>query len=323
MSHFTLNKRVILHELLLEKKSYREISKVISKAISSISAEINNNSVERNYDPYVAHEIARTRILEKSKRKKLEKSEGLRNYVIEKLREDWSPEQIAGELRKKAQGKTVISHEAIYLFIYSENGKREKLWLHLRHRKKPERVPWGSRKRRKVNIPNRTSIHQRPEWINRREEYAHWEGDLMIFSQIKEVLAVFVERYSRKTIAVLLDDKKATSMELALHELMASAGQTNVKSLTLDNGTENVCHQKVRLDYVESFDTFFCDPYCSWQKGTVENTNKLLRQYLPRKIEKQKLNQDYVDYVVEKLNNRPRKCLKYNTPNQTFYDCSV
>jgi IS30 family transposase len=323
MKHFTLTKRIILAELLEEKKSYREISKVINKVISAISDEIRHNSVNGNYDPYKAHAEARKRKIEKGKRKKLEISSALKDYVVEKLKEEWSPEQIAGELKEKAQGKTVISHETIYLFIYSEKGKKEKLWLYLRHRKKPERVPWGTRKKRKITIPNRTSIHERPDWINRREEYAHWEGDLMLFSQRNEALAVFVERYSRKTVAVLLDNKKASSMELALHELLASTGQTNVKSITFDNGSENVCHQKVRLDYVESFETFFCDPYCSWQKGTVENTNKLLRQYLPRKIEEQKLNQDYLDSVIEKLNNRPRKCLKYNTPNQIFKNCSV
>lgn len=323
MRHFTLTNRIILSELLAEKKSYREISKVIGKVISSISNEINHNSVAGEYNPYLAHKLARKRMLEKGKRSKLEISATLKAYVVEKLKEDWSPEQIAGELREKAQGKTVISHETIYLFIYSEKGKKEKLWLHLRHRKKPERVPWGTRKKRKINIPNRTSIHDRPDWINQREEHAHWEGDLMLFSQRSEALAVFVERFTRKTIAVLLDNKISASMELALHELMASAGQTNVKSITFDNGSENVCHQKIRLEYVEAFETFFCDPYCSWQKGSVENPNKLFRQYLPRNVSNKKLNQDYVDNIVEKLNNRPRKCLNYKTPNHIFHECSV
>jgi len=323
MSHFTLTSRIMLHELLSESQSYREISKVIDKAISSISDEIKNNSTDGRYDPYQAHEKARRRNIEKGKRSKLERSEVLKEYVIRKLKADWSPEQIAGKLRKKAEGKTVISHETIYLYIYSDEGKQEKLWMTLRHRKKPERVPWGKRKKRKVNIPNRTSIHERSDWINRREEYAHWEGDLMLFSKRSEALAVFVERYTRKTVAVLLEDKTAASMELALHELMASVGQTHIKSITFDNGTENVCHEKIRQEYVESFDTYFCDPYSSWQKGTVENTNKLLRQYLPRDINKGKLHQDYVDYAVEKLNNRPRKCINYKTPNQYFHDCSV
>jgi len=130
-----------------------------------------------------AHKRALNNKLARTKRTKLEISSGLKSYVIAKLREDWSPEQVSGELKKQAQGRTVLSTETIYQFIYSEEGKKLKLWKHLRHRKKPERVPWGSRKKRKASIPNRTSIHQRPESINTREEFGHWEGDLMIFSQ--------------------------------------------------------------------------------------------------------------------------------------------
>jgi IS30 family transposase len=323
MQHFTLTKRKILSELLQQGESYREIRKVINKSISSISDEINNNGGRRNYDPHKAHERALKNKMERKKRKKLEISEGLKGYVIEKLREDWSPEQIAGELRKQAQEKTVISTETIYQFIYSKEGKRLKLWKHLRHRKKPERVPWGSRKKRKISIPNRTSIHDRPQHINTREEFGHWEGDLMIFSEQRTVLAVFVERMTRKTIAVVNPDKTAQEMEYALHELISSAGPTQVKSITFDNGAENVCHQKVREDYMETFYTFFCDPYSSWQKGTVENTNKLLRQYLPRDISKEQLTQDYVDSVLEKLNNRPRKCLNFSSPNSFFSIRSV
>jgi len=325
MKHFTLTTGKMLAELLLEKRSYREISLVIKKSISSISNELQRNSEDDgSYDPYKAHEQARRRELEKKRRSKLEKSPGLRKYVITQLKEDWSPEQIAGVLREKSGGKTVISHETIYLFIYSEEGKRQKLWKHLRHRKKAERVPWGTRKKRGVKIPNRTPIHYRPRWINTREEFGHWEGDLMVFSRGRpEALAVFVERYSRKTVTVLLEDKTSASMEMALHELITTAGQINVHSITFDNGSENVCHQKVREDYMENFNTFFCDPCCSWQKGTVENTNKLLRQYLPRNVPQEKLNQDYVDIVTSKLNRRPRKCLQYATPSQSFHLCSV
>jgi len=128
---------------------------------------------------------------------------------------------------------------------------------------------------------------------------------------------------TRKTIAVVNENKTAQEMEYAFHELISSAGQTQVKSITLDNGTENVCHQKVREDYMETFYTFFCDPYSSWQKGTVENTNKLLRQYLPRDIPPEQLTQDYVDSVLEKLNNRPRKCLNFSSPNSSFLNRSV
>lgn len=321
MSHFTLGERKTLAKLLQSKISYQKIGFVIEKAKSSISDEIKNNSTNGEYDPEIAHAKAIQRKAQKTKRTKLTISPGLKKYVIQKLSEGWSPKQIYGDLRRQANGKNIISHETIYQFIYSNEGKELKLWLNLRHRKKPERIPWGSRKRR-IIIPERVSIQERPSYINLREEFGHYEGDLMIFSS-GEALAVFTERVTRKTFAVLNTNKSAPEMELALHELISSAGQTNVRSITFDNGGENVCHAKVRVDYAEQFDTYFCDPYCSWQKGLVENTNKLLRQYLPRDAPQEILNQDYVDEVVAKLNSRPCERLGYNTPDEEFKNRSV
>ena len=314
----------MLKKLLLEGRTYREISKVIEKSISSICDEIKRNGkVLEVYDPHKAHQQSLQRLLERRKRGKLEKSDILRQYVVEKLEEDWSPEQISGYLKKEAKGKNVLSHETIYQFIYSKKGKDMKLWKHLRHRRKPQRIHWGTRKTRRALIPNRVSIHERPEQINTREEFGHWEGDLMIFSETKAVLAVFVERMTRKTVAVVNENKTSSEMAMALHELLSSAGQLNVKSITFDNGTENVCHQKIREDYMESFSTFFCDPYSSWQKGTVENTNKLLRQYFPRHILPENITQDFLDQILKKLNDRPRKCINFNSPSQSFLSCSV
>ena len=324
MKHFTLNTRIMLADLLEKKTSYRKISRVIQKSISSISDEIERNSIHNKYDPYEAHRIASLRELEKGKRTKLELNPQLMNNVIDKLKDDWSPEEIAGEFKSKTNGINIISHETIYQLIYSPEGIKLKLWKHLRHRKKPKRVSFGTRKCRKINIPNRVSINERSNAINLRLEFGHWEGDLMLFSKISLVLAVFVERMTRRVIVVLSQDKTAEEMKLALHELIGNAGQINVKSITFDNGGENVCHQEIRELYdEENLKTYFCDPYKSWQKGTVENTNKLLRQYFPRSINPELLTQDYVDEVATKLNNRPRKCLNYITPKNQFALCSV
>jgi IS30 family transposase len=320
MKNFTLSDRRLLSQSLKNKVGQNKIAQIIGKSKSSVSDEIRRNSQSGNYDPEVAHVKAMQKKLNRVKRTKLEISEGLKKYTIEKLKLEWAPEQIAGELRRLAN-KTIISHEVIYQFIYSEEGKKLKLWLHLRHRKKPERVHHGARKKR-VLIPERISIRERPSHINLRKDFGHYEGDLMIFSN-GNALAVFVERMTRKLCAVLLPNKTAAEMELALHELISAAGQTNVKSITFDNGTENVCHVRVRAAYEYSFQTYFCDAYCSWQKGTVENTNKLLRQYLPRDIASDKLTQDFVDTVVQLLNHRPRKCLSYLTPYEKFKNCSV
>lgn len=323
MSHFTLTIRKTLSHLLKGKHTYKEIALVIRKSKSSISDEIKRNSGgKEKYDAYDAHGNAEMRWLNKKKRKKLEISFGLREYVIEKIEKDWAPEQIAGVLREEAKGKTVISHETIYQFVYSDEGKKLKLWKHLRHKKRPERQAWGSRKKRTI-IPNRVSIQQRPQVINRRERFGDFEGDLMVFSSSSKALAVFVERCTRKIFSVLNDDKTAKEMEYALHEMVCSAGIHLVNSITFDNGGENVCHEKIREDYEYKFTTYFCDPYSSWQKGAVENANKLLRQYFPRDISPELLTQDYVDTIVQKINNRPRKCLKYSTPEKIFNSCSV
>lgn len=320
MKKLTLTDRRILAEMLQERRTYREIAKVLVKSVSSVSDELRRNSRHGQYDPDWAHRLAKTREKERRKRGKLEIDAELKARVIERLREDLSPDQIAKEL-KKEHGRSIIVHETIYSFIYSKEGRALKLWQGLRHKKVPRRKVRGQRTAR-TRIPQRVPIAMRPAVIATREELGHWEGDLMIFSRpTAEVLAVFVERKSRLTVAVALPDKTAASMEMAMHELMSRAGQIKVKSITLDNGAENVCHAKIREDYV-SLQTYFCDPYCSWQKGTVENTNKLLRQYFPRWIPPTQINQDYVDTITEKLNRRPRACLKYSTPSIIFNSCS-
>lgn len=322
MNHFTLTDREMLSQMLKEKHTYRKISLVIGKRISSISEEIKRNSGEDGYDPYIAHKKAEERRLQSTKRSKLEISLGLKNYIINKLNEYWSPDQIAGDLKKQSKGKTVISHETIYMYIYSEEGKKEKLWKLLKHKKYPSRKHWGSRRKRPI-IPNRISIHKRPRFINERDSFGDYEGDLMVFSSTAKTLAVFVERKTRKLFVRLNENKTANEMEQAMHYLLCSAGICKINTITFDNGLENVCHEKVREDYCYSFNTYFCDTYCSWQKGSVENANKLLRFHLPRDINPDLLTQDYIDSIVNNINNRPRKILNYKSPNQSFISCSV
>ncbi len=322
MSHFTLTTREMLSKMIKEGHSYRKIRLVIGKSISSISDEVKRNTGEKGYDPYIAHRKSEERRLNKIKRGKIEKSLGLEEYITQKIKEHWSPDSIAGELRIQAQGNTVISHETIYQFIYSKKGKKEKLWQYLKHKKYPVRKHWGSRRKRPI-IPNRVSIHKRPRFIDTRETFGEYEGDLMVFSSSPKTLAVFTERKTRKIFVRLNENKTANEMEEAMNYLLCSAGICTVKSITFDNGLENICHEKVREDYCYSFNTYFCDSYCSWQKGSVENANKLLRFHFPRDIDPQLLTQDYLDTIVENINNRPRKILNYSSPYQSFISCSV
>lgn len=325
MRNFTLKTRIMLSNFLRNNFSYREISKRINKSISSISAEVNKNGGMCNYDGYSADAEAEIRKRRRCKRKKLDRSSGLKRYVIERLNDDLSPEQISGELRNLAQGRSILSHETIYQFVYSEEGEVLRLWKHLRHRYKYKickRRSWSKRHRRGPTIPNRISIHKRPKIVDLKEEFGHWEADLMVFSNSKSVLAVFVERHTKQTFSFVNDNKGSAQMKLALQSFVEQAGVQNIKTITFDNGLENVCHEEIRKEYCYAFDTYFCDPYCSWQKGLVENTNKLLRQYFPRKIAHEEINQDKLDVIVHKLNTRPRKLLNFESPIFVFTSCS-
>lgn len=315
MKQFTLPKRKKLHDLLENGENYRDIQKIIGFSISSISEEINRNGGLFKYCPFLAEKRAQALKDNREKRTKLERSSALKKFVIDKLRLDWSPEQIAGDLKRKA-GQTVICHETIYDFIYSEEGRRLKLWKHLRHRKKGKRVAHGTRKKQKSKsqIPDRTHISLRSPAAQERTEFGHFEVDLMIFSHTGVVLAVFVDRCTRKTWAYFNPDKTANAMLDTMREFVCDVGIAHVKSLSFDNGTENFYHHILR-DEFGTFDTFFCDPYCSWQKGTVENTNKLLRQYFYRKINPNLLTHQNLKNALSMLNNRPRKCLGFLAPN--------
>lgn len=327
MKQFTLDLRKILAQLLKEQRSYREIAKVLGFAPSTISDEIKRNWEEKIYNPHRAEKKARLRIINKGKNKrgKLELSQWLKQFVVDKLeKEQWSPEQISWDLKLQAKWASILSHETIYKFIYSKEGKKLRLWKQLRHKKKAERVHWWTRKwRKKSSIPNRVSIHRRPWIINERWRFWDYEWDLVVFSNSPKTLAVFVERKTRKIFARVNENKTASEMSEAIHYLVECAGQSYLKTITFDNWTENVCHEDIRRDYNYSFNTYFCDPYSSWQKWGVENANKLLRQYLPRNLNDNEITQDVLDEAVRRINSRPRKCLGFSSSNKEFSRCSV
>lgn len=178
------------------------------------------------YDPYKAEARVQKLKQDRSKRTKLEISPGLKEFVINMIKEDWSTEQISETLRQKAKGKCVISTETIYQFIFSDEGKQLKLWIHLRHKKKPQRQSWSERRKYKarIQIPDRHHISLRSPAAKLRTEYGHFDADLMIFSHTKKILAVFVDRYSRQTYAFINPDKTASAMKDTLREFVTTVG---------------------------------------------------------------------------------------------------
>ena len=318
MKNLNLEERQILEDLLQKQKSKRSISRLLGRSHSTILTEIKRNkSATGRYLALLAQKKSLLRKNQRHKRSKIEISPGLKRYIVNRItRHQWSPEQIDRFLRIKSGGRSVVSHETIYQFIYSTEGKKLKLYQHLRRKKKPYRQAFNARRKRSF-IKDRTPIVRRHKAINQRTEFGHWETDLMIFSQQKFVLAVTVERLTRYTMATVLPNKTAKEMKQALQRVILDSGQTAVKSITFDNGSENVLHHELKHEF-PGLETFFCDPYCSWQKGTVENTNGLIRQYLPRNVDLSQISQLQIDNLILKLNRRPRKCLNFLAPSFVF-----
>jgi IS30 family transposase len=315
MEYLTFSERKNIGHLHFTGTSLRAIGRVLCRSHSTIKEELKRAgaTIPGTYDPHEAQRIFLLRQAKKGKRAKIARNQALQDYIIHCLKEEqWSPEEIAGALREK-HGRTIVCHETIYAFIYSERGKALKLWLELRHKKKPTRqMRAGRTKRSKICIPDRTPLVCRGE-----VQFGDCETDSMIFSQQQPILSVQVEKVSKRCVLTKLPNKTAEETLFALTRAVEYlGGKEVVRSMTFDNGTENVRHTKLKEMF--EIQTYFCDPYSSWQKGLVENTNKLIRQYLPRYTDMSTISQEDIFNIQEKLNNRPRKNLHYKTPNQVY-----
>lgn len=315
----TYYERLIIEMRLRGKWSIRRTAEYLGRNHGVISREVKRNKKkgQKYYVASIAQEMSKQRA-KRTNKYKLEKDLVLREYVVDKLKNDnWSPEEIAGRLKGGnvpigLKGKTT-NHESIYQYIYS---KEWWLYHHLKHKKKPKRQKRYSRKNRgKCVILGRISIHERPSIIDERKRIGDWESDSMIFSKQKTALSVQYERKMMLTRFHLIANKTADETHRAISESIGSLPQYLWNSITFDNGGEGACHLKLKYQYPGLL-TYFCDPYCSWQKGGVENTNKLIRYYLPRKTNLSKMTREELHMIQEKLNNRPRKKLGYKTPNE-------
>jgi len=312
----TFYERQQIEYYLKLKLSKRSIGRRIKRDHSIIIKEVKRHSQpDLSYRADLAQKQADL-LAKKTNKRKLDKDYWLLRYVEEQLEEGLSPQQVAGRLKeyppKELKGKT-ISHEAIYQYIY-ETVYGKHLYQHLR-RNKPKRQKQGSRKKQaKTHILNRVSIHERPETINQKIRYGDWERDLVEFRKQKEYLAV---QYERKSMLVRLSkvaNKTAEESLRVIYQAIESLPMILFKSMTFDNGGENAGHTELRKEL--GMETYFCDPYKSWQKGGVENINGLIRQYLPKRTDFSKLTDGDIHFIQERLNNRPRKSLNYLTPNE-------
>jgi len=283
------------------------IAHELGVAKSTIYREVKRNTGQRGYRPKQAHKKA----LKRRKRKSQTRiSAAIWKLVEEKLCEDWSPEQITGRLKKQG---VQISHERIYQYVYADKRSGGLLWKHLRCQKK-RRKRIGGRDRR-GKIPNRRSIEERPTIVEERTRLGDWEGDLILGESHQGVVLTLTERKSRFTLLRSLSSKHAAPVTQAIIELLQWV--TYLKSITFDNGKEFSGHQKVSLAL--NTDCYFAHPYASWERGTNENTNGLIRQYLPKSRNLKNVCVEEEIMIMDQLNLRPRKCLDFKTPYEVFF----
>ena len=313
--HISEKERFLIYKYLQQKKKVTEIAKLLNRNKGTISREIAKNSTEVLYLPDTAGRIAKTRRRHCHPKPRMS-DEHLRKYVLLKLEKGWSPELIEGRLRKKF-GKTIINHETIYKFIYeSELGKQHKLYEYLRNGKK-RRTKQKGRHPKKSIIPNRVWIDERCDEANNRSEFGHLETDSVHYPN-KDAVNTVADRMSRFVFFTKLEGRDALSTSKALIEKLRNVP---AKSITTDNGTENTKHELVTKKLGIPF--YFCHPYHSWEKGSVEQINGLLRRYLPRKTNLKNVTQQDLDDIAYELNTRPRKCLGYSTPYEVLLEQGV
>jgi len=280
-NELTYYERQRLEYWLRTKQSLRSIAKIMRRAHTIISREIIRNGTNRNkYRADTAQRLFEKRKHNKHKGK-VEKNPALKAYIVSGLNNEWSPDEIAGRLKDTSAKETngiLISHESIYEYIYNKADKHEKLFLLLPQRR-PKRRKKGGRKRRNMPIPQRISIRFRPEIVNERKRYGDWESDNIEFKRsiTKGAVSVQCERKSGLLRIHKVAGKKSPEDTLnALIQTRESLPDELFKTITFDNGIENYRHYELGIN------TYFCKPFASWQKGTVENVNNLLRRYLPR-----------------------------------------
>lgn len=305
-THLTMSERAKIEAYLELGFSMREIARRIGRDVSTISRELKRHRQEGRYDSdsaQASYQSNKSRC--GAKGKFTEKTAGVIRSHLEKT---WSPEQIAERLFK---GR--LSFKTVYRWIYL--GLLD-ISLQALRQKGKRRQPRETRGRFNVGTP----ISKRPKEIRKRETFGHWELDTVVSSRGKSkgCAATFIERMTRMYIAILMPDRTAASMEAAVRKLHSALPKGSFKTATTDRGKEFSCYKKLEADL--GIDVYFADPYSSWQRGSNENANGLLREFFPKRTDFSGMDDNAVMDAIRLINNRPRKCLNWKTANEAFMD---
>ena len=318
----TLSEREDISRGIVTNLSIRAIAAQLRRSPSTVSREINRNGGYYHYRATQAEQSAWERAL-RPKRCKLVCNKPLSRIVAKKLQLQWSPQQIAGWLTREYPGNEDyhVSHETIYktLFIQSRGALKKELLQHLRTKRIMRRSKHASLKGQGLGkITNAVSISERPASVEDRAVPGHWEGDLIAGTN-NSYIATLVERHTRYVMLAKVKSKDTESVISALIKQSKKLPDELYKSLTWDRGTEMAGHQKFTL--ATNIDVYFCDPRSPWQRGSNENTNRLLRQYFPKGTDLTVHSQAKLNAVARRLNERPRETLEFETPAERFNAC--
>ena len=305
----TREQRYQIYALMKAGLFQTEIAQVIGVHKSTISRERRRNRGLRGYRPKQAQRFAEIR---RAKAVTTRISPDTWILVERLVKNDWSPEQISGWLSREFQ--IMVSHESIYQFILKNKRQGGDLYLHLRC-KKQRRKRYGSTNYR-GRIPDRISIDQRPAVVDMRSRVGDWELDTIIGKGHKQALVSLTERKSRLTLIAKVKHKSAELVSQSIQRLLVPLA-SKVFFFFFDNGKEFARHQEIAKALRANF--YFAHPYSSWERGLNENTNGLIRQYFPKKHDFTTITEKAISMVMNKLNNRPRKCLGFKTPNEVFF----
>ena len=309
----TLKERYHISTLLKKGWNQKEIAESIGVHPSTICREIqrNRDDIDRTYSYEFAQTTARNR--QQSKVKYTVITSKIKTYIKSKLKEDWSPEQIAGRM-KRDKGFN-ICHETIYRYIYYNKLRGGRLYKHLRHKNKKYHSRSNKYQRRGIII-DRVSIDKRPKVVDKKNRIGDFEIDTVIGLNHIGALVTVVDRKSKYAIIQKVKSKRAKEVTQALITMLQPLKHIT-KTITSDNGKEFAYHKQVSEALDTSF--YFAHPYSSWERGLNEHTNGLIRQYLPKKTDFTQISKEEITTIQNKLNHRPRKILNYRTPYEVFF----
>ena len=308
-THLTRDERYQIAILAKAGHDQSEIADVMNRHRSTISRELRRNRGQRGYRPKQAHEFSQARMRACENGPRI--PEETWAFVDERLGELWSPEQICGRLEER--GLPSVSHEAIYSRIYADKRNGGTLYRALRCQK-ARRKRYGGRERRGT-IPNQVSIEQRPAIVDTLNRFGDWEADLVIGAGQQQALVTLNERKSRYSLIAHVPFKTAQAVSDAMISLLMPFAAC-VHTLTTDNGREFAQHERISRELGADF--YFAHPYASWERGANENMNGLIRQFFPKKMPFQTIVKKDIEFAMDRLNHRPRKCLGFKTPHEVF-----